>query len=83
MNQMKRIFYLRIVMQIKAEIAPENTLSLGCFMLNTAAMKNVLSPISVAMIIMVELVKALRKPELESFSSCIFSDALELEEGKR
>ena len=53
--------YLSTVIQINAERAPKNTVRREFLILKTAAMKNVLSPISVAIIIMVEELNPFQK----------------------
>lgn len=53
---------------MRAEMAPVNTMALGCRMAMIAAMKNVLSPSSLTMIIDREAMKAWVNPALVSFS---------------
>ena len=62
------ISVLKTVMQIKASIAPLNTADRSFLIESTAAMKKVLSPISVAMIILREFTNA--GQNLSSSSKC-------------
>ena len=58
----KPMAVLRMVIMTRARIAPRKTADRLCFILKTAAMKNVLSPISVAIIMAKEDVNAFQKP---------------------
>lgn len=58
----------RTVMKMSADIAPVKTMALGCRIAMMAAMKNVLSPSSLTIIIDREATRACTNPELVSFS---------------
>lgn len=64
----KQIVPDRTVMKMSAEIAPVKTIARGCRIAIIAAMKNVLSPSSLTMIIDKEAMKACVNPALVSFS---------------
>jgi len=64
----------KIVISARALIAPDNTVSLGCFIAIIAAMKNVLSPNSDTIITDKDATIACRKPNLSDFSDAESGD---------
>jgi len=75
-NYYKTITFIpdKIVINARALIAPDNTVSLGCFIAIIAAMKNVLSPNSDTMITDKDATIACRKPNLSDFSDAKSGD---------
>lgn len=57
-----------MVINARALIAPDNTVSLGCFIAMMAAIKNVLSPNSDTMMTDKDATTAWRKPNLSDLS---------------